>query len=131
MANPVIDLRDLILRPSRLLPGVYQMDGSPAPFTVIDHHGRNYELIWCGAGEGYKLAQPGDTVFERAFIRDQTVTYPRDALEEVPIKAREPLIVNVPTALSLVKRSFAAEKTVSKPKRVKKPVRKPARRRPR
>lgn len=91
-------LADLILRPSTLKPGTYETEDKRA-FVVVEHHGRSYEMIWCHSGESHKIARPGDTVFERAFIRDHKVVYPPNngVIETVPVESYPVDVLKVAT----------------------------------
>jgi hypothetical protein len=84
--------RDLILRPTALEPGVYPSQDGKSDIVVIQHtSGRNYEMIWCKAGDANKYAQPGDTICPQAYIRNVETHYPADGpLVSEPAKAAPP-----------------------------------------
>jgi hypothetical protein len=73
-------LRDLLLRPTELPPGSYPVkdaQGGKVTIQVIKHNsGRNYLMLWCDVGEAEKIARPGDTIFERAFVQEDEPALP-------------------------------------------------------
>jgi len=80
--------RDLILRPTSLEPGLYPADDDGEPRLVVRHaSGRNYELIWCASGEGKFFVRVGDTLCERAYLRDVQTTFPSESpIKVVPVE---------------------------------------------
>jgi hypothetical protein len=114
VSNVETGFRDLILRPTPLEPGHYETEDKFA-FSVVRHeNGRNYMMLWVSAGEGQKLAQPGDTVYENAFVSDHKVEYPPGGpVESTPIEV-EPYPVGLLAAAPPKTKKAKAKKKAKK-----------------